>query len=81
MQAWGTLITGEINSAKTILLTIFLAIGAVRIIIEAIKYKGGTDDEKLDAKKGMRNSVLLFMGLPFVLWLALYIYNKASGIA
>lgn len=81
MQAWGSLIASEFNSAKTILLTIFLAIGTVRIVMEAIKYKGGTDDEKLDAKKSMRNSVMMFAGLPFLLWLAAYIYTKAQGIS
>jgi len=81
MQSWGTLIVNEINSAKTILLAIFVAYGAVRIIIEGIKYKGGTDDERLEAKKGIRNSVLLFVALPFALWLSAYLYNKATGIA
>lgn len=81
MNAWGTLITTELNSAKTILLSIFVVIGLVRIVIEAIKFKGGTDDEKLDAKKSIRGSVLWFMGLPFALWLAMYIYTKATGIS
>lgn len=81
MQIWGNLIISEFNSAKTILLSIFVAVGLVRIIMEAIKYKGGTDDERLDAKKAIRNSVTWFIGLPFALWLAMYIYTKASGIS
>jgi hypothetical protein len=81
MNVWKNLIVGEFNSAKTILLAIFVAIGLVRIVIEAIKYKAGTDDERLDAKKAIRGNVLWFMGLPFALWLAMYIYTKASGVA
>lgn len=81
MNVWKSLIVTELNSAKTILLAIFVAIGLVRIVIEAIKYKSGTDDERLDAKKSIRGNVLWFMGLPFALWLAMYIYTKASGVA
>jgi hypothetical protein len=81
MSQWGNLIVTEFNSAKTILLSIFVAIGLVRIVINGISYKGGTDDEKLDAKKSIRNNVIWFLGLPFALWLAMYIYGKASGIS
>ncbi|QVY63947.1 hypothetical protein [Cytobacillus gottheilii] len=81
MGTWGNMIVAEINSAKTYLLLIFVAIGTVSIVIHGIKYKSGTDDEKLDAKKAIRGSVLWFMGLPFALWLATYLYTKASGIA
>ncbi|MDP4084732.1 MAG: hypothetical protein Q8934_08975 [Bacillota bacterium] len=81
MGAWSSLITGELNNDKTYLLAIFVAVGLVRIVIEAIKYKTGTDDERLDAKKAIRGSVMWFMGLPFALWLAAYIYAKAKGIA
>lgn len=81
MDKWGNLIVTELNSGKTILLTIFVAIGLVRIVIEGIKYKGGTDDERMEAKKAIRSNVLWFIGLPFALWLATYIYAKANGIA
>lgn len=81
MAKWQTLIVTELNSVKTALLAIFVVIGLVRIIIEAIKLKGGTDDERLDAKKAIRGNVLWFMGLPFALWFAMYIYGKASGIS
>lgn len=80
MQNWGTLIVTEINNAKTILLTIFVAWGAVRIVLEGIKYKSGTEDERLEAKKGIRNSVFWFLAVPFALWLAAYLYGKATGI-
>lgn len=81
MDAWKSLIVGELTSAKTILLSIFVAIGLVRIAFEGIKYKGGTDDERLDAKKAIRSSVIWFMGVPFALWLAAYIYGKATAIS
>lgn len=80
MQSWGNLIVTEINNAKTIALSIFVAIGAIRIIFEGIRYKSGTEDERLDAKKSIRNSVIWFILVPFALWLAAYLYGKATGI-
>lgn len=81
MGQWGTLITTELASVKTIALSIFVALGVIRIIINGISYKGGTDDEKLDAKKSIRNNVLWFLLIPFCIWLALYLYNKGSAIS
>lgn len=80
MQPWGTLIVNEINNAKTIALSVFVAIGAIRIVLEGIKYKSGTEDERLEAKKGIRNNVIWFVAVPFALWLAMYLYGKATGI-
>lgn len=81
MQQWGNLIVSEFTNAKNILLTIFVAIGVVRIIFEGIKMKGGTEDERVDAKKSIRNNVIGFLMIPFAVWLAVYIYEKASGIS
>ncbi|MBG9568422.1 hypothetical protein [Brevibacillus agri] len=65
-----------LNEAKVNLLALTVAAAVVAIIIYGLKYKQGSDDEKVSATKGIKGVVYMTGGVNALIWLVSYIYTK-----
>ncbi|UOE78371.1 hypothetical protein [Parageobacillus thermoglucosidasius] len=77
MQNFVNIILNLFKDYKTYALSLFVAAGLARIAWEGFKYKNADESERVEIKRTIRNTVVWFIGLPFCLWLADYLYDQA----
>ncbi|MED5052599.1 hypothetical protein P9850_12300 [Anoxybacillus rupiensis] len=80
MQSFVNIILDLFKDYKTYALSLFVAAGLARIAWEGFKYKNADESERLEIKRTIRNTVVWFIGLPFALWLANYLYTEAMKL-
>jgi|GEM_PF-2547494 len=69
-----------INDFKGYGLTVIGIITVAKVVQYGIQYQGGSDDEKVQAVKLIRKTLIMGGGIFFLVWLATYIITEMSGI-
>lgn len=67
-----------LGEAKTNLLAVSVAIAVVAMIVYAIVYKQGADDEKASSMKKIKFTLYMLGGINALIWLADYVFKKMS---
>lgn len=61
-------------------LAIIGVVTVVKVVQYGIQYQGGAEDEKVQAVKLIRKTLIMGGGIFFLVWLAAYIITEMSGV-